>query len=1062
MKHNLWTAFAGIAVVCFLSTSGQAQDAAARNRASAAAAAKNAAWTPPVGLPAPLVSATASLFAEGLADPRGGDYRQISVQTGSVWSGDGGIVETHGWVLPTTPSAPATGPRAVCWNGLVYPVVSVGGKASLSADVAAIIKADDAVRAAQAKANPSEPYFRFLQGAIPERQLISETSLLPLKAALLVRLGEGSLAQKFWAAWQAGTPPRHNDNDDALRDPYLLMADEWVSGLFDRAVTAHMRGDDQLSLVSARELSLLLPVAEAEALKRGYRQTPSRGVHEAGTPFFPYLGPLPRLLADEERRVAETKPPPPLPSLLAISNKTARIAALIEDLDQVAARQDGQPGSVSPDADPIVQALVAQGDDAVQPLIDTVRDDTRLTRSVGFGRDFFPDRYLVSVAGAAYAALVDILHTSEFGATGLPNDKAADAAALQTYWDKYKNLEVAERWYRVLADDTASPAQWIGAAHEIVRPSDESLQGGWIARGPGFRADAPVKGEALRRGHTPTVSDLMARRVSDMRALSKTRNGDSRQFNDVDNATTVALYFSAWDARAAEPTLHDQFQTERGAIARWQRSMDVSHDTLSLTKLTLARTLAHDPAALTEYVAWLQTAMPKDLPLFSLNDLFEPLWRLPNNPAAQKGAEYLFLNPHSPWVPFVHDQPGYGSEVFEQDLEGPLLLLPAFRQAMLISLADRTVLRTVTLGGPDPQTDYNVIGNDQDVDPFRPSIPQAFPIRRCDLYAWHLARLGGMPTFQYDWSIAKKNAAIAEAASRLRRYGANFGSDLPPILPGILPGEGGSPSPDPPKLRFPRLTRPATAADVAQNKAIFALEKGARVLPVPAFPLPARWVTDRRYPPHEVVWTAPKTFQKTIGYAQDGFVWQAEESQSGRRFYGFVGPHDIARVPAEDMEFPPADIYAWTQIAPGLDCTLTLPGGGRLPYVSVLSPGQALPLTLHLRSRRGVPQTLPADYLRHQLTLKLLFSADEPDMEPRDPGDPKRVWEAVSPQTLFAWPPAPSQTLAPVEEFAAWTGNPLKGFHISRSGTYRLQFVFASGAAVPGRQSPETYFRVTH
>ena len=62
---------------------------------------QKAAWTAPkADVPADLVTATTRLFQQGLADPRGCDYRTISVGTGSCWSGDAGVAECHGWVLP--------------------------------------------------------------------------------------------------------------------------------------------------------------------------------------------------------------------------------------------------------------------------------------------------------------------------------------------------------------------------------------------------------------------------------------------------------------------------------------------------------------------------------------------------------------------------------------------------------------------------------------------------------------------------------------------------------------------------------------------------------------------------------------------------------------------------------------------------------------------------------------------------------------------------------------------------------------------------------------------------
>lgn len=1009
---------------------------------------------PPAGLPATLVSAATTLFDQGLADPRGGDYRQVSVSVGSVWPKDGGVVRTHGWVLPQA----AAGPRsAVCWNGLAYAVMSVGGPADLNADVSALIKADADVRAARAKADPAEPYDRFIQGADTERVSLSETSFLPLKGCLLLRLGEGELARKFWDAWLAGTPPRHNNNDEALRDPYLALADQWVRVLFDRALSAHQFGKDSLSVADARRLTALQPVVEAEAGRRGYRRgqdSERRGVER---PYFPFLSLLPRLLADEERRVAETVHRPVLADIRAMPDKAARIAALIRALDQVAVQQQSEPGRVEPDDSPIVMALIAEGDDAVQPLINTVAGDTRLTRSVGSSRGSQPGAML-SVSGAAYAALVDILHTSEFSASPPTwEGRAETAAAIQAYWDKYHGFSVAERWYRTLADDKAAPKQWLDTAHEIIRPGNEELQGGWVVTTPHPGATVLPHGESLRRGHTPSVSALMARRVSALIAYSGAPDNDSRQLNDVENATTMALYFAAWDPQAARPVLRDQFGTQRKTLDHWRASLDVTSDSLKLTKLTLARVHSGDPAALSDYLDWLKVAPLKDLPIFSLSDILEPLWRSPDDPAVVRGAAFLFLDPRSPWVPLIQERPGglYQS-TFEDLLESPLLGLAPFRRAALTALADGTVVQTVTLGGPDRGVDYQIIRHD--VNPFRPATPQAFPVRRCDFYAWHLSHLDGMPAFGYDWPPAKKDAAVAAAAARLRRYGSRFGLGHPVIRP----GEGGFGGPnDCAFLTFPRLTHPATAQDVAGNRAIFTLGSGACVVPLPHFPLPAQWVTDRRYPRAVSVWSAArKKYEPGLGYSQDGNVWQAEETADGKRFYGFVGPHDIARVPAEDMEFPPPP-YVWTQVSDGLDCGLRRAAGNPLPYNLSLRAGEPLPLTLRLRSRLGLAQTVPADFLRGRLTLTLLFSPDDPATDARPLTDPARAWEVVRPRRTPPLPPARARKLEPTEEYAAWTLDPHAAYDLSRPGAYRLQFLFAARPTESGAPAPEAAFRVT-
>ena len=71
-----------------------------------------------------LVRASTTLLEQGLADPRGCDYRAIEVAVGSVWSNVAWIASTHGWVLPERPGE--TTRFAVAWSGLVYPTVSVG------------------------------------------------------------------------------------------------------------------------------------------------------------------------------------------------------------------------------------------------------------------------------------------------------------------------------------------------------------------------------------------------------------------------------------------------------------------------------------------------------------------------------------------------------------------------------------------------------------------------------------------------------------------------------------------------------------------------------------------------------------------------------------------------------------------------------------------------------------------------------------------------------------------------------------------------------------------------
>src|SRR5262249_7356176 len=197
--------------------------------------------------------------------------------------------------------------------------------------------------------------------------------LEPLKVVLLLRLGETELALRLWKLASHDEP--------GAKDPYLALAGDWTWNAFERAVAAHMRGDDRLALADARMLSKILPLIEAEAKKRGFNADADYSQFSFFTKLT-YLNEYNEflaLLADCERRVANQKNP---------SQPKNGMAALIEDLQDVDARQWGQPGGVSLAGDPRVQVLVKRGAEAVEPLLDAMENDTRLTRSVSFGRDF--------------------------------------------------------------------------------------------------------------------------------------------------------------------------------------------------------------------------------------------------------------------------------------------------------------------------------------------------------------------------------------------------------------------------------------------------------------------------------------------------------------------------------------------------------------------------------------------------------------------------------------------------------------------------------------------------
>lgn len=283
-------------------------------------------WTAPVSsLPTNYVTATAILFDQGMADPRGGDYREIEVGTGNVWTGDGGVVKTHGWVFASKNRQRF----AVCWNGLVYPTVSGGAQEDRRADVRACIQ-----RAG-----------RQWRDALPEAYEVSYETCFPVKGCLLLRLGEPKLAEDLWLALQIGAQRDLNamfrqggatnaveepTSELAKEDPYLQWASDWAWDLFERAVCAHMRGDDGLALASARILTGARPQIESEAERRGFKRqqtyaSPWDGKYQD---YVNFLGPLPTLLADQERRANTHENPQSPAEIEKIADQKARICGL--------------------------------------------------------------------------------------------------------------------------------------------------------------------------------------------------------------------------------------------------------------------------------------------------------------------------------------------------------------------------------------------------------------------------------------------------------------------------------------------------------------------------------------------------------------------------------------------------------------------------------------------------------------------------------------------------------------------------------------------------------------
>ena len=271
-----------------------------------------------------------------------------------------------------------------------------------------------------------------------------------------------------------------------------------------------MRGDDAIALDAARRLSAFARAVETKAEAMGFE----RGQQRAGEApsYLPFLRQLPELLADQERRAKE---PARGPIPQRGGDPSARIAALIRDLDQIDERQmivNGvrQPRGFSPREGADRRGRPGRRAAAGRPR------DRHAAHAAGLIRTRGVDRPLRSpVFEAELAALGGILQTSEFRDVSYRlryRDLAARkelARSIRAFWMKNRAISLNERWYRMLRDDSAGRERWAEAAGKIIQPSDSagrSCSGARPVRGKA--TTSPMKGEELRSRRDPSVSEL--------------------------------------------------------------------------------------------------------------------------------------------------------------------------------------------------------------------------------------------------------------------------------------------------------------------------------------------------------------------------------------------------------------------------------------------------------------------------------------------------------------------------------------------------------------------------
>jgi hypothetical protein len=360
-------------------------------------------WQPPSSTSAPdfLVKVAGTLFDAGLADPRGGDYREVEI---FALNNGKKTVQTHAWVFP--------GEFAVCWNGLVYRVRGKSAAADLEKDVQAILSAQpfsgrlpSPFRVRSESDHSNAAFWTDLQ---------TNQTIVPASIALLLRLGRADLAEKLWNAPEvpniSGEPVGMHENEEGLW--LATSATAWFATTHWRVVGAFGAGDDQ-EAVDVAESILEWRSRVPDSWRIENRWVPKR------VPDISFLDSVPELVADATRRLREPKRENLNLQGISANKRDAavffrrpqatQIKELIERLEDVRGDKIAFPGPLVFSFDPDYELLKRKGDAAVEALIDAYGNDKRLTRTFDYSRPWSIAYTPVPVHDVVGLLLKDIL-----------------------------------------------------------------------------------------------------------------------------------------------------------------------------------------------------------------------------------------------------------------------------------------------------------------------------------------------------------------------------------------------------------------------------------------------------------------------------------------------------------------------------------------------------------------------------------------------------------------------------------------------------------------------------
>ena len=368
------------------------------------------------------------------------------------------------------------------------------------------------------------------------------------------------------------------------------------------------------------------------------------------------------------------------------------------------------------------------------------------------------------------------------------------------------------------------------------------------------------------------------------------------------DALRLAQSLEKWDAPASVPVLQAVHRRNVALLADPKTYVSCGESAELAARAILTRMSAGDPTALTDYARWVRTIRPREAVGFEAGTIFEPMWRNPTNVAIQQAANALFTGRASVWTHPETDKTNWTLNGIWELVRMPMVGVAGFRDLLLRLLENQAPDGTIQVLSEKSVT-ARTNGSQQDLppgfeDPLAKPGPET-PFRVCDYWAHQISEIPGAPLCEPYWPLDLRNRAEAAQIRFLGQYGDRF-----QYVP--LPYEDTTFRAPPPRPVFPSLDHPATQEDVRQGRAIFSLGKtGARVVKLAHYPLRARWTTLKKYPVEQEEYAPDEGMRTKLTYLQEGEIWQAEEIVEGgklHRYYGFIGSHEVAKVPASEIE----------------------------------------------------------------------------------------------------------------------------------------------------------------